>query len=315
MKKRFGLRGSDPARPKLPVDKCWLYAVASINDLARRLDVPKKELEALIADTRNFKIFEIDGRAIQEPKTRLQRLHGKVHRHLSNVQTPDYLHSAVRGRSYVTNGTAHLTGAVVKIDVQRFFRSVPRRAIYQLFKDRFNCAGDVAGLLANLLTFDRHLATGSSASPILSYYAYKDMFDEAYQLAASIGATMTCYVDDIAISGGRVTPSTLHEVRKIIARHGLRGHKAKYFDSGSSKIVTGVAIVGGRAALPNRRHLKIKQLFDQLGQVDDYVTKQKIMTRLVSHLHEAAQVDPAWRAKALNVQADRRRLEAEQRLL
>jgi hypothetical protein len=163
--------------------------------------------------------------------------------------------------------------------------------------------------LANLLTFDRHLATGSSASPILSYYAYKDMFDEVAALAARWGAVMTCYVDDIAISGNRVTPSVLHEARKIISRHGLKGHKAKFFSASRTKIITGVALVNGVPKLPNRRHQKISELFERLHSASSPPEKERITVHLLSRLHEAAQIDPTWRARAYNLQAERNRVQ------
>jgi RNA-directed DNA polymerase len=65
----------------------------------------------------------------------------------------------------------------VKVDVRSFFRSVKRSTVLRFFTKQMLCALDVAGMLANLLTVDRQLATGSSASPILSYYAHKPMFD------------------------------------------------------------------------------------------------------------------------------------------
>lgn len=293
---------------KLKLEQSWLYAISSLSDLSRRLMVDVGDLEKLASDTGNFNLFEIDGRAIEEPKRRLQRLHARVHELLSRVEAPDYLHSAIKGRSYVTNAQPHKIGALIKIDVHRFFRSVPRHAIYRLFHDRLRCAGDVSGLLANLLTFDRHLATGSSASPILSYYAYKDMFDEIAALAQQRGLSMTCYVDDIAISGKAATPGLLHEVRKIIRRHGLKGHKAKYFRPGQTRIVTGVALVSGVPRLPNKRHLKIKRLFGELEAETSVTRRAMAMTRLLSRLHEAAQVDPEWRVRAYNLQAERRQL-------
>lgn len=295
-------------RPKLKLEQSWLYAIASMADLSRRLNVPATDLEVLAKAGNNYNFFSIQGRSIQEPKRRLQRIHARVHKLIARIETPEYLHSAVKGRSYVTNAEAHKDGGLIKIDVQRFFQSVPRHAIYRLFRDRFKCAGDVAGLLANLLTCDGHLATGSSASPVLSYYAYKDMFDQIAELAASLGLVMTCYVDDIAISGRRVTAGLLHEVRRVIAHHGLRGHKTKFFPPGRPRIVTGVALVGGATRVPNRRQLMISKLFTELSTKTTLQERDIVLRRLVSRLHEAAQVDKSWRSRAYNLQRQRKRL-------
>ena len=43
----------------------------------------------------------------------------------------------------------------IKIDVEKFFPSVTRAAIFNFFEGPLKCRRDVAGLLADLLTFDR----------------------------------------------------------------------------------------------------------------------------------------------------------------
>ena len=117
----------------------------------------------------------------------------------------------------------------IKIDVKRFFPSVTRAAIFNFFNGPLKCRRDVAGLLADLLTFEAHLATGSAASPIIAFYAFKSMFDEIARLATSNALTMSCYVDDMTLSGVRANRRQLFEIRKIIARHGLKSHKAHAF--------------------------------------------------------------------------------------
>ena len=104
-------------RTDLKLSDSWLYAVNSPSDLARRLATPKHkvsaaELSALAKDAGNFRLFSITGasgksREIQGPKRRLQWLHARIHTLLSRVEVPEYLHSAVRGRSYISNAAAH----------------------------------------------------------------------------------------------------------------------------------------------------------------------------------------------------------------
>ena len=116
---------------------------------------------------------------------------------------------------------------VIKIDVKKFFPSVTRAAIFNFFEGPMKCRRDVAGLLAELLTFDAHLPTGSAASPIIAFYAFKPMFCEIELLAKATGLKMTCYVDDVTLSGPRAIKRTVFEIRKIISRHGLKSHKAR----------------------------------------------------------------------------------------
>jgi hypothetical protein len=161
-------------RTDLKLSDCWLYAVVSPADLARRLSTSGNkftvvDLNALSEDAGNFRHFNLTNekgksRAIQWPKRRLQSIHARVHTLLSRVAVPEYLHSAVKGRSYVSNAAAHAGAAsVVKIDVKKFFPSVSRAAIFRFFEQSLKCRRDVAGLLADILTYNGHLPTGGAA--------------------------------------------------------------------------------------------------------------------------------------------------------
>lgn len=302
-------------RTDLKLDECWLYAVASPVDLARRLSTPRNsigpnELATLSDDLGNFRLFSKtseDGktRRIQEPKRRLQMLHSRVHTLLSRVEVPAYLHSAVRGRSYISNAAAHDPRMpMLKIDVKKFFASVPRVAIFNFFKGPMKCRRDVAGLLANLLTFNAHLPTGSAASPIIAYYAFKPMFDEIAEFALAYGLAMTCYVDDMALSGPTANKGNLFEIRKIIASHSLKSHKAHVFTASQPKVVTGVCNTPTGPRVPNRLHLKIKLGFEKLAEATSDSERGDALRPLLGRLEAAGQIDPTFRARAIAVRAN-----------
>jgi hypothetical protein len=83
-----------------------------------------------------FSIVHEKGKArpIQWPKRRLQAVHARIHKLLSRVAVPAYLHSAVRGKSYVSNAAAHDPKMpTIKIDVKKFFPSVSRAVIFNFF--------------------------------------------------------------------------------------------------------------------------------------------------------------------------------------
>lgn len=104
-----------------PLHQSRLYHVTSPKDLARRLDIDVEALENLVSCDNNYKRFKIGKgkkRAVQEPKDRLKQIHVKVTRWLSRIQIPYYLHSAVRGRSYITNARIHSADEnLVKVDI------------------------------------------------------------------------------------------------------------------------------------------------------------------------------------------------------
>jgi RNA-directed DNA polymerase len=191
----------------------------------------------------------------------------------------------------------------IKIDVKKFFPSVSRAVIFNFFDGPLKCRRDVAGLLADILTFDAHLPTGGAASPIIAYYSFKTMFDEIAQFAESVSLTMTCYVDDMALSGPRAGKGILYEIKGIIARHGLKSHKAHSFSASQPKVVTGVCNTPSGPRVPNKLHLKIKNGFDSLSKAQGSVEKEKILRPLLGRLEAAAQIDPAFKARAKTVRA------------
>lgn len=300
----------------LKLENCYLFAIASPADLAARLGASVAEIEEL-ANANPYKFWTTAaGREIQEPKRPLQRLHGRVHELLARVEPPPYLHSSVRGTSYITNAKAHISPhPAVKLDIKKFFPSVTRHALFQFFYHRMKCARDAAGLLARLLTCDGRLATGSRASPILAYYAFKEMFDELYEAALARDLNLTCYVDDITITGVG-SSQFLPKARKIVTAYGLRSHKVKLFSSKQPRIITGVVVTKDGIKLPNRRHQKIRQEYDRLKHEKSTLKKLELLGPLISRVYEAAQIDPnAWTGKARDLEQQRRELRAKAQLL
>lgn len=300
-------------------DQCALYRVTSPARLAEILSsagrvVTVAELNALAAAEDNFSIREEPkpgggSRRIEEPKPRLQALHGRIHRLLSGMQLPDYVHSVRKGRSYITNARQHLNGSpMVKLDVQKFYPNVRAGAVFAFFHERMQCARDVAGLLASLLTIDRHLATGSKASPILSYLVHQTMFDEIAAQAKRRGLVVTLYVDDIVLSGPNANSGVIAVIRRIISSHGLRSHKIKQFSGRRPKIVTGIMVTVTGLRLPNRRHELIRDGYASLRAAKSPQAKLRVLDVLCSRVHEAAQFDLTFRSRAIGLETLRRQL-------
>ncbi len=250
------------------------------------------------------------GRPIQRPKPLPERLHKRVGVLLSRIETPDFLHSAIRGRSYISNASQHdANQPTVKIDIRKFYPSTRAQAVFHFFRDRMLCDGDVAGILARLLTVDGHLATGSSASPILSYFAYEDMFAEIEALAVSRGIAMTCYVDDMVFTGPHATRRLIYDVIRIVRRYRLWGHKTKVFKPGQPKVITGIAVTRLGSRLPNKRQKVINDELLSLDGLANDKDRLRVMRRLMGRLYEAAQIDPLWLPKADALAAQKRSLE------
>lgn len=295
-------------RNDLRLEECFLYAISSPKELAYRLStksfrLAESDLKNFASDS-NYKLFKVDGRPIQEPKAKLQVVHRRVHRLLSRVAVPDYLHSAVKGKSYLSNATAHSAGnAVIKVDIKKFFASVPVEAVVRFLRKSCRCRSDVAKLLSNILVFNGRIATGSSASPILAYYAYKPMFDEIATLADECGLTFTCYVDDMTLSGPAATKATMMKVRGIISRYGLKSHKMRVFKPNVPKVITGVCISSDGPRVPNKLHLKISQDFQSWAGEATPEQRRKMRASLLGRLQAAGRIDPVYRARATTLQS------------
>lgn len=294
-----------------PLNQSRLYKIKSPAQLADILTIKPQDIEDLIDAPENYIRFTTeDGRDIQWPKPLLRRAHKRTATLLSRIETPSFLHSAIKGKSYLTNAKPHLSNhPTVKVDIKKFFASVRAAAVFHFFKDTMLCKEDVAAVLTKLLTVDKHLPTGSSVSPILSYFAYHDMFNELKKLADENGCEMTCYVDDLTFTGPGATRKLLYQASQIIGRYRLVAHKTKIFKPGQPKIVTGVAITKHGNRVPNKRQKTIQKDLQELAEAKSEQDKIDIMTRLIGRMFEAAQLDPSWRKRAESLVAEKAGLE------
>lgn len=289
-----------------------LYKIKSPAQLADVLLLNGDQLRRLLEAEDNYLRWtdKKTGRDIQRPKPMLEKVHRRVGALLARIDTPDFLHSAVKGRSYISNAQCHTADQpTVKIDLRKFYPSARAQAVYHFFKDRMKCDGDVAGMLARLLTADGHLATGSSASPILSYFAYEDMFLDIEALVIPRGCEMTCYVDDMVFTGEGATRRLLYDLIQVVRRYRLWGHKTKVFKAGQPKVITGVAVTRVGRRLPNRRQRLIANELALLKATTDDAERLTIMKGLIGRLYEAAQIHPAWYSKADAMAQEKRGIE------
>lgn len=286
--KRVSLRGSA------------LFKITSPVKLARVLCISPDRLTYLLSNpSANYSVWEREAggkkRKIEEPKAVLKAVHARVARLLAQIETPDYLHSGVKKRSYITNAAQHsVDGAAVKLDIKSFFPSARAAAVHHFFREVMEYPDDVAGRMTALLTYDGHLPTGGNASCILSFWAYKPMFDEIAALAEAKGCTFTLYVDDMTLTGKFATRAMQQEARRIVGGYRLRAHKNKVFSPRQPRIVTGVAVTGRGREVPNRRARAIADLSAEVRASETSAEKLRLLPQLVGRVSEATEVDSRW---------------------
>lgn len=293
------MKGKSPKRVSLRGSA--LFKLTSPVRLANILCIPSERLNHLLNRGDANYCVRTDrktGRLIEEPKALLKPVHARVAGLLAQIETPDYLHSGVKKRSYVTNAGEHACdGGAVKLDVKKFFPSVRAQAVCHFFVDVMEYPMDVASRMTKLLTIGGHLPTGGNASCILSFWAYKPMFDEIDALARVKGCTFSLYVDDMTITGQFATRAMQQEARKIVGSYRLRAHKNKVFAARQPRIITGVAVTTRGLELPNRRARAIAEGLRDVSATQTDAERLLLMPTLIGRVSEAAEVDPSWRGR------------------
>jgi len=278
-----------------------LFKLRSRKRLAELLGLTIQELNELANTHATLyeafdKMIVKDGKAkprhIERPKPKLRYVQQRFVGLLNKIQPPDYLHSGFRGRSYITNAKQHTCDSrIAKIDIKKFFPSAYAGYVHRSFEDVFQCSPDVAGVITKLTTAFNHIPTGGNSSTMISFFAFKPMFDEIHALAKNRGLTMSCCVDDMTFSGQAATSGFLNDVHKIVSRYGLKTHKRHCFEARQSKIVTGVALTPQGIRLPNSRRKKLHQVCKAFGEESDPLKKIILGAQMLGRATEAAQIE------------------------
>ncbi|WP_246119028.1 reverse transcriptase family protein [Cupriavidus campinensis] len=230
-------------------------------------------------------------RNIQDPRGITERLHYRLCELLDRVVKPDFLHSATRKRSAITNAARHISKApCVTTDMKSFYEVTTTQQVAAFFREDLHMAPDLALKLAQLCTVNGHLPTGSPLSPLLAYWAHRRTFGQLYEMSWSAGIVMTVYVDDLAFSGEHASLAFLHIVKQILRRRGLHTHKDKSFGAGQFKHITGAAVSSKGLHVPNGRLKRIVDGIDELTVVSDPAQQADLRRRLVGRIASASAI-------------------------
>lgn len=289
-----------------PIGQSPLSGLKNKRKLANLLGFESaKELQYLVDNIEmDYQFFELDGRAIQAPKktSTLKRVQKRLSGYLSKIEAPEYLHSGIKGKSYRTNASFHADHLqqvpILVMDISKFFAKSRYHWVAKCFVEQFGCSGDIASILSRLLCINGHLPTGGAASTILSFYAYRPMFEKIKSLASSRGVKMSVYVDDMTFSGSNVDGKFKILIERVVASFGLKVNreKTKIFHQNSAKVITGLVITSRGLRIPNERR---KVIFDELKAFRAMENKEtpvgvKLKTRIVGLLTEAEATEPRF---------------------
>ena len=224
-------------------------------------------------------------RKLVYPEGRLRAVHERLKFHLSKIIQPSYLMSPRRGRAQRDNAEAHLQALqFLTLDLKQFYPSTTRQMIRNSLMAQFGMQVDVAGLIAHISTADDHACFGSPLTPVLASLVHRPMFDQIADRCTEDDLSYTVWVDDLTVSGTRITGNLRADIRDIVARNGLKSHKLASYTGNRPVFITGIGVVGANLIVPQRIELRSKELWGELRLAQTFEEKDNCSTRLLSHL-------------------------------
>ena len=224
-------------------------------------------------------------RALVYPTGRLRLVHERLKFHLTKIVQPSYLMCPRKGRSQRDNALVHLKSAqFLTLDIKQFYPSTTRWMIRNSLVEQFGMYTDVAGLIAHLSTADDRACFGSPLTPVLVSLVHRPMFDRIADHCKLDELNYTVWVDDLTISGERITGNLCKTIREIVTCNGLKSHKLRIYSGKRVVFITGVGVVGANLVVPNRLELRAKELWAELYSAQEFEEFDSATTRLLSHL-------------------------------
>lgn len=273
---------------KYAIEASPLWKIAGPDKLAALLKMSIEEVRS-VSKAPTYNCFDEasqkpgkEPRHIQEPTELTLHLHYKFVKLLDRIVRPGFLHSATKKRSHVTNAEAHLgTDPVVCTDIQKFYENTTRAHVKAFLRFDLGWPIDLAGMMADALTVDGHLPTGSGVSPLLSYFTHRKLFAEIERICLAKGCTVTLFVDDITVSGKHATMALLRSIKQVLLRAGLIAHKDRSAPAGSAVVITGAVRENTKLRLRNKHRKSIVDLLKQL-EAGDLTIRESLGSKIAA---------------------------------
>lgn len=202
-------------------------------------------------------------REVVNPKPWFDSVTKNLHRsflELLPYRAPDHVHGFVRGRSTISNASAHLCKAcVLRVDLEDFFPSIDSTQLKTALQEQ-GYDEKAADLCASVVTIGGKLPIGLSTSPFLSNLAFQRTDSLLVEYAGAEGLAFTRYVDDLAFSG-EVTDQHLAAVAEILNDSGwsVNTHKTAFMRRGGPQYVTGLYVgAADRPRIPRKTKRRMR---------------------------------------------------------
>jgi len=299
------MRANNSKVRQYPLEKSPLYGLSNKRKLESMIGLDKYSLNKISRHItyNNFTISKKDGgeRPVTAPNPYLKRIQRSAYNLMSRIERPDWLISGSKGKCYIDNAKYHQNNQsqyALTLDIKNFYPNCTRKYVFGFLFDIMKMTNDVAGVLADVLTYNFEIPIGSPTSQLLAYFAYEKMFDELNSLAFKHGCVFTVYVDDLAFSSQ--TPfnnkALINDVAFVLKKYGhsMKRQKKKYYSKEDSKLFTGVVLdTDNQLKVPNNLHLKIKDDRKQLDDIGEMskAEKDKFKKRFHGRIISARNID------------------------
>ncbi|MCL2488458.1 MAG: reverse transcriptase family protein [Oscillospiraceae bacterium] len=225
-------------------------------ELLGNTDWPEqKQLRCLYAVSRRidsyytrFSIPKPDGtaRELLAPNPFLKRIQRNILRNiLEKLPVSPYATAYRRGAGILKNASPH-TGQkrILKLDIRRFFDSIPFYMVYSYAFPRIYYPPSVAVLLTHLCCYQEYLPQGAPTSAAISNLVMKPFDEYIGRWCGERGIIYTRYCDDITFSGDFDPAPVIRKARGFLSSMGfeLNQKKTKVMDCASRQSVTGIVV-------------------------------------------------------------------------
>lgn len=296
-----------------------LYKLKSRNKLCSILNCSPKRLKKILRQDDNYYEFSRIGknnklRHYEVPRPHLEFLHRRLFNLLTRIAVPKYLHSGTKGKSHLTNAKTHIgSKEMISLDVQQFYPSTKGWHVYEFFNEVMNCSPDVSQLLKEISTYKDHVPTGSCLSQQIAFYAHYKMFNEIAELSTNFQLKTSCFVDDITISGDKVSKFHLNLTRQILLKRGLRSHprKEQVYNNKRTKQVTGSIVTNDNLLLPNEKHKNIHEQIEHSIKEKNLINRLKGLRSALGKTIAASQSDPRINKRVVSLKNEIKKIEKE----
>lgn len=244
--------------------------LVSVRYLEHQIGIDRKRLEELASRAATFyRPFDREKapasekwRHIDNPEEPLKSIQRRISRRVfRDIHLPEELTGGLAGRSIADNARPHVgQSTIVSLDLESYFPHINNDRVYEALVVNLGCSSETAGLLTRLSTFQRRLPQGSPASSFLANLVMVKALASMKVVANDFGINITCFVDDIALSGERADDA-IGPIISILAQHGLTVSRSKLniARQNEERTVTGAG-ASRRLTVP-RRKLKEIQAF------------------------------------------------------